>query len=242
MTNQQMIDNIKDNLGNRATGRIGSRAVDTVVLDALNVAVPNCVLEAQPDYYNRTATLALVVGTREYALPVVDSDGDTIRVKDIYSHRCARASGTEVILKHVNYAAFVQAVPDFSLETTGTPRLFALWGKTNTLYLDYLPSEALTLSLFVEVYPNLITTGQLTEPMLIDPQWELAVEAYATAYCFLKMQQEGMYDTWTKMYQAQKPQVTRTENHKHGAGIAAGSPYPQSISDPLTNPLVRSWN
>ena len=91
MTLQDMINNVKDNLGNRVSGTIGSRTVDTVVLEAINLAIPHTVQEAQPDYYNRTATISVLVGTRVYSLPTLDSDGDTIRIKDIYSHRAFRA-------------------------------------------------------------------------------------------------------------------------------------------------------
>ncbi len=241
MTNQQMLDNVKDNLGNRASGRIGSRDVDTVVLDALNVAVPHCVQEAQPDYYNRTATIAIVQGTREYELPVVDTDADTIRIKDIYTHRCFRAGNTEVILHHVNYAEFVRRVPDYALAVEGTPSLFSLWGKTNKLHLDYVPWEALTLSLFVEVFPNLIETSDLATALPINEQWNLAVEAKATSYCYLKLQQREMYAIWEDTYLKQKPSIQRQENRKHGHN-QGGQKVGRHISDPVNNPAVRDWN
>lgn len=243
MTNQKMLDNIKDSLGNRSSGRIGSRTVDAVVLDAMNIAIPMCVLESQPDYYNRTCHIDLIVGTREYALPVIDDDSETIRIKDIYGQRCWRSNGTEVVMKHVNYAEFLRKVPDFELEVTGTPHLYSLWGKANKLYLDYLPSEALTLTLFVESFPAVITNADLNLAMPLDDQWNLAVEAMGTAYCFLKMQQHEMYALWTDLYEKQKPSIQRMENQKHGANQSVSSSGGGAcVSDPVLNPFVRTWN
>lgn len=241
MTNQEMINAIKDNLGNRASGRIGSRTTDAVVLDALNLAIPHTVIEAQPDYYNRTATLAIIAGTREYALPTVDTDGDDIRVKDIYSHRMTRAGGTDVSVTQLNYMNFVKKTSDYELNVTGTPSVFALWGKANKLTFDYVPSENFTLTLYVEVYPNLVAADNLSGALPIDDQWNIVVEAYATKHCYLKMQQTEMYQFWQELYDREKAGITRQENKIDSKNIQAGGIH-RTLSDPALNPLVQRWN
>jgi len=241
MNVQKMIDNIKTNLGNRANGKIGNQSVDTVVLDGLNLAIPHITQEAQPDYYNRVATLNLVIGQREYSLPAQDSEGVTIIVKDIYSHRCSRADGTHVSMIHLNYAEFVKKVVDYDLEITGTPYYYALWGKDNKLYLDYLPSENLTLTLFIEVYPNQLSTLDLNNALPIQDQWNLPVEAFATAYCYMKLQQVEMYQFWDDLYQKQKVSISRTESQKQSHNIS-GSGNKFVATEPHLNPMYKTWN
>ena len=238
MTAQGIIDTVKDNLGNRATGRIGGRSIDTVCLEVLNYAVPHLVQEAQPDYYNRTAIIPLVQASREYDMPVLDTDGDTIRVKDLHSWRCYRVSGTEVKLDKLNYRQFVNRITDFEQETVGTPRWFSIWGKNNTIYIDYFPSEDMTLKLFVETYPNEIKSSELKTPLPLHDQWTIVVEAFVTQHCFLKLQQSEMYVIWRDLYLTQKASISRNESQKHSLEAS-----PQGgVSDPVLDPFVGRWN
>jgi hypothetical protein len=236
-----MINSIKDNLGNRASGRIGSRTVDAVVFDALNLALPHLVVEAQPDYYNREADVIVNIGQRTYSLPVVDSDEATIRVKDIYSHRLTRNDGTDVIVAQLNYADFVKRTSDYELNVTGTPSYFSVWGSKNLLTFDFIPSEQLTLRLYVEVYPQPIAADNLSGPLPIDEQWNVCVEAYATKHIYLKMQQTEMYQFWQELYDREKAAITRMESKLHSKNIRVGSRV-QTLTDPALNPAVRNWN
>jgi hypothetical protein len=250
-----MITTIKDNLGDRAGGKIGSRSVDTVVLEALNLAVPHCVQEAQPDYYNRTATINLIADTyddgnpptqltfkqRVYPLPTVDDQGSQIRIKDIYSHRVYRADGSDVVMKHLSYLEFVKLTSNYSLDYVGTPAYYALWGQNNDMTLDYFPSEPYTMKLFVESYPKLITTSSLGSALPIDDQWNIVVEAYATKHCYMKLQQTEMAIIWNDMYNREKASITRMENDKQGHNIQVSDNL-ISVSEPALNPLVGRWN
>lgn len=241
MTNGEMIQTVKDNLGNRNSGRIGGRDIDTVVLEALNLAVPHCVQEAQPDYYNRTAEIAMVVGTREYDLPTVDTEGDPLKIKNIYGYRCTRGGGTDVNVQQLNFAEFVKRTSNYKLNYTGTPHYFALWGKNNRLTFDYFPSESMTLTLYVEAYPQVISALSLNSALPVDDQWNIVVEAFATKHCFLKLQQSEMYLIWEKLYDDQKASITRDENVKQGENIYQGYKT-QLITDPALDPRIRRWN
>ena len=241
MKTGDMIQTVKDNLGNRNTGRIGSRTVDAVVLEAINLALPHCVLEAQPDYYNRTATIDLVVGTRVYPLPTLDTDSSPIKIKDLYGNRCSRADGTSIDIKQLNYAAFVKITQNYELDYVGTPSYFALWGKENKLTLDYFPSEPYLLTLYAEVYPPIILSGQDTVPLPLDDQWNIVVESFATKHCYLKLQQERMYMIWDDLYKKQKASISREENQKQSKNIDAGSKT-LMVGDPVSDPFVNNWN
>jgi len=252
---QDMIDTIKDNLGDRASGKIGSRSVDVVVLEALNLAVPHCVQEAQPDYYNRTTTINLIADTyndaeppvlltqaqRVYPLPIVDDQGNGIRIKDIYSQRVYRADGSDVAMKHLSYHEFVKLTRNYSLDYVGTPSYFALWGQDNDMTLDYFPSEPYTMILYVESYPEVITSAMLQTPLPIDDQWNIVVEAYATKHCYMKLQQSEMAMIWDNLYNREKASVSRMESDKQSHNVDA-SGKTISIGDPVLDPFVSRWN
>jgi hypothetical protein len=241
MTNQEMINSIKDNLGNRTSGRIGSRTVDAVVLDALNLALPHLVVEAQPDYYNRETDVTINIGQRTYAMPVVDSDDDVIRVKDIYSFRMTRADGTDIMVQQLNYADFIKRTSDYELNVGGTPSFFSVWGSQNKFTFDYVPAEIFKFRLYVEVYPNTIAADNLSGALPIDDQWNVCVEAYATKHIYLKMQQTEMYQFWQELYDREKAAITRMESKQHSKNIKVGSRTP-TLSDPALNPAVKNWN
>jgi len=242
MNAQDLITTVKDNLGNRASGRIGSRDVDVVVLEALNLALPHIVLEAQPDYYNRTATVSLTTTEQVYDLPTNDEDGKVIRVKDIRGYRCYRSDGTIVPIMQLSYGNFIDRTADYEQAHQRNPTYFSLWGQTNKIHLDSLPSEALTLKLFVETYPVAITSSQLTQPLPIDDQWNIVVEAFATQHCYLKLQQREMYLIWNDLYLKQKAAISREENAKHNKNISASMIGVGKVSDPLHDPMVRRLN
>lgn len=242
MTGQEMLNSILGNIGNRVSGRIGSENVSTVALRALNLAVPHIVQEAQPDYYNRTASLSIVTGTRIYALPTQDEDGETIRIKDLINYRLSRSGGSSVKIEQLNFQEFVDRTFNYDEETEGTPHYFALWGKNNKLHWDYVPSEDFTMTLYVEVYPNLITSDVLATNLPIHDQWNIVVEAFATYYIYLKLQQIQMYTFWKDEYLKQKASVSRTENEKQGHNIHASKGRVPHISDPLLDPFIGSYN
>ena len=194
------------------------------------------------DEYNTDDPPVLIqAAQREYDLPIIDTDGAEIRIKDIYGHRCFRADGTEVSMLHLTYNNFIKRTPNFPLNFVGTPSYFALWGKSNKLYLDYFPSEDYTLTLYVESYPIIMRSTQLTTPLPVDPQWDIVVEAFATKHCYLKLQQTEMYQFWDDLYDRQKSSISRNESTKQSHNVDAGAKVP-SISDPVLNPFINNWN
>jgi len=245
MTLQQMIQSVSDNLGNRSSGRIGSRPVEDVILEAINLAVPHCVLEATPDYYNRTCVLELLPeydeSERDYALPTHDTDMAEIRIKNIMGHRATKDDGTYVSMRQVTYQEFVSLTKDFDQDIVRDPTIFSLWGKDNRLHIDSRPPELIGLTLFVETYPIPLTNAMLEQQLPLDPQWDIVVEAFATAHCYLKLQQTQMYAVWTDLYNKQKASISRDEYVKHGKNIESGISNGYS-QDPTFDPFVHSWS
>jgi hypothetical protein len=77
--------------------------------------------------------------------------------------------------------------------------------------------------------------------MPIHAQWDLAVEAFTTKYCYLKLQQTEMYAVWDDLYNKQKASLSRDESDKQSKNISASGNNP-SVSDPLLDPFVNQWN
>lgn len=239
MTTNDMIISVKTNLGNRVSGTIGGQGVDTVVLGGISKALSKVLLKYNPEYYNRTCTISLTTADKTYALPTVDTLGNTIRIKDIISFRCYTVDGTNRPLKHINSVEFVKKTADFAQNISGTPYLFTLW--EGNLILDYTPTEALTLTMYVESYPKTLTISDVNVALPIEEEWELSIEAYATHYVYLKLQQTVMADQWLNVYKENMGAVPGSvrEKHSHGVGIMGVG---MSITDPVNNPFVTSWN
>lgn len=241
MTAQELINTVSDNLGNRSGGTIGSRTVSTVILEGINLGLPHLVQEAQPDYYNRITTLSVVAGTREYTLPVVDDDGGTIRIKDIYDVKGYRSDGTTPhTFVHVGFKEFINRTRGIVKDTTGNPQYFALWGKTNKIYFDYVPSENMTMEMYIETYPIAVSDTQLNVALPMDDEWNLVLEAFVTAHCYLKLQQVQMYTIWNDRYIKQKASVSRSTLSKQSHNQQMGGVT--SVSDPLLDPFIRRYN
>lgn len=241
MTGQELINAVKDNLGNRATGKIGNQSVDSVILKGINIGIPHLVLEAQPDYYNRTATVSITTSSATYAMPVEDDDGNDIRVKDIYSCKGYRSDGTPHTFIHLNYHDFVSRTMGLEQNATGTPCHFAIWGMDNTIHLDYLPTDTFSMILYVVSHPIAISATALTVPLPIHAEWDLVLEAFVTAYCYLKLQQTEMYVIWNDLYLKQKASVNRDNNLKQSHNLSM-SGRTLRVSDPLLDPFVGDYN
>lgn len=240
MTLQEMIDAVKTNLGNRQTGTIGAQSVATVVLTGINSGLNQVLLKYNPDYYNRIVSLDILADTREYTFPVVDTDGVSIRVKDILSFRCYRSDGTEVMLSQDEWNTFVRKTQDYNQETEGTPSFFAL--HTTKLYLDCVPDEALTLEMFIESYHVKLTTDDLNAELPIEAEWEVMIESFATSHVYHKMQQLQMAGSWAQKYEQQKSEVPGSVRKKQAKGLRQGNSGASYVSDPINDPFVRRYN
>jgi hypothetical protein len=245
MQAQVMIDNIASNLGNRNSGVIGNQPVNSVILSAINLAIPHLAQECDPDYYKTTVTISLVAGTREYTLPTLDDNGDTLRIKEIIAYHFYDEDNNQQCIHMRNFTDLVRGNPNFTwgytLGNTATPTEFSLWDSGTKLIFNYTPDRVYNLRLYVDRYPGTILVANVNEPMPIDDQWIIAIEAYATAHCYLKLQQTQMYQFWQDLYLREKKSINRTEQRNHAHGISASNPT-RNINDPLLDPFARSYN
>jgi hypothetical protein len=235
----EMVTSVKENLGNRSSGVIGGTPVDTVVLAGINKGFTQIAKMAAPEYYNRFATIPLVLGTNEYDIPVVDTDGNTIVVKQILSTRLTRTDEQTTYGSAQITAENYMRARKPSTEETGIPNLF-LYQNKKILFTKF-PDETWNFDMVVRVKPIPFTSAQanITE-IPVDDIWEETIESYATYYCFMKLQQMAEAGTWFANYSDTKRENKAVINKQPKMN------HPNSLeglpTDPLTDPFVRRWN
>lgn len=238
-TLNNMLTSVKQNLGNRSSGVIGGTPVDTVVLAALNKGFKNIVKLATPDYYNRIATLSLVVGTNKYAIPTTDVDGNTIKVKQIVGAQLSLTTDTSIFYtEQINYSEFLRYdVPDPA--NIGIPRVFAQY--KDKLYFTKYPDNTYNMTLAVNIIPADFTVNQLNIELGLDDMWYEVLEAYATHYCFSKLQQKTDAAFWYEIYDNAKRECKATRNKQpfNKQPRTDGGYY---SANPTADPFVRRFN
>lgn len=241
MTLQQLITSVNGNLGDRASGTIGDQSVDSVILQGANFALPQCVKLANPEYYDRTIPLTIPVGSpTEIALPTATINNYEHKIKDLVYHRASRgADGTPITFIKKTWMDFLKVTTDYDQQHTGVPTFLAY--REGNIYINRVPAESYNLTLFCEVWPRLLTAADNDIELPIGVEWGLALEAYTTYYCYLKLQQAPLSAYWKDLYEDQKStnsqQTRKTDNRGQGEGsglVMSGQPF--------LNPFVRSFN
>ena len=237
-TINDMLNNVKENLGNRSSGVIGGTPVDTVVLSALNKGFTNTIKMANPTYYDRFAELSLIVGQVDYPEPVVDVGGLPIRIKQVISSRLTLTGETDIyITRQIVVAQYLQnSVP--SLSETGVPSTYCYHNRI--FKFTRYPEDTYDFTMAVKIYPQVFGTGELNEVLMLDEMWYETIEAYATHHCFSKLQLTQNAAFWYTIYDESKRQNKAVINKQ--PGISKPTHYFQNSGDPVNDPFVRRFN
>ena len=235
----EMVTSVKENLGNRASGVIGGTPVDTVVLAGINKGFKQIVKMAAPEYYNRFAHIPLVIGVQEYDIPVVDTEGEAIVVKQILAVRLTRTGeNSSYGCAQVTAENYMRARKP-STEETGIPSIFLY--QNRKIRFTRFPDETWNFDMVVRIQPISFTSAQAnTTEIPVDDIWEETIESYATYYCFMKLQQMAEAGTWFANYSD-----TKREN-KAVINKQPKMVHPNTLdglpTDPLTDPFTQRWN
>lgn len=233
MTLQNFIDSIAGNLGDRASGTIGGQNSSTVIIRAANLGLSQCVKLANPDAFTGITTIAMASGgAQEYPLPLVNDQ----KIKDLTGYRFTRDSDdTTLTVTKIPYPSYIEITRSQLQALGGIPSYWSVYN--NTIYINRVPTEDLTLNLYVELWPKELTVSNLNEALPIDTEWELAAEAYATYYCFLKLQQTQDALYWRELHNEQKKENTQVDRKKgiRHQGMASFSGGGNRVLDPFNN-------
>lgn len=243
MTLQELTNSVISNLGDRSEGTIGQQTVESVILQGANFALPQCVKLSNPEYYDRTLPLAVIAGgPTEVVIPPVVVGNDNLRVKDIVYYRVSRDSdGTPITMVRKSWFDFLRVTPDYDQQHSGVPAFLAF--REGNMYLNRVPEANYNFTLYVEVWPKLMSSSDLSSSLPIDVQWDLALEAYTTYYCYLKLQQTALSAYWKDLYEDQKS-VNTQQTRKldiRGDGVGGGL-VTGTTARPWLQPFTQSWN
>jgi len=233
-----MIKSVKENLGNRSSGVIGGTPVDTVVLAAVNKGFKNIIKMANPTYYDRIATLSLIVGQVDYPEPTIDINSNTIKIKQIQHARLNLVDETDTYMTNqitINQYLRIR-VP--STDETGVPSTYCYHNRV--FKFTRYPEAAYDFTIAVNIVPLDFGTASLNQTLQIDEIWAETIEAYATHYCFSKLQLTTNALYWYEVYNESKRQ-NKAVIYKQ-PGMRKPTNYNGSAGDPLTDPFTRSFN
>lgn len=237
-TLSDMIGSVKENLGNRSSGLIGGTDVDTVVLAALNKGFKNIIKLANPQYYDRIAYLQLVVGTVDYPEPTTDVDGNSIRIKQVKQARLNLDGETGIYqTKQITINQYLTTYVQDTSEP-GIPSTYCYHNRT--FKFTKYPESTYDFTFAVNIQPADFTFSQINEVLAIDDVWIETIEAYATHYCFAKLQLTTNAAFWYSIYDTSKSE-NKGVIYKQ-PGIVSPTDYTGTVADPLTDPFTRSFN
>ena len=196
-TGQQIADNVRDHLGNRADGQIGSRGVDDAILASINKGCRAIVKRVNPEELQAELTIDVSTATNEYAIPTGTVNSLATTIKNIVASPSLLRDGETVgtILRRIYVDTLDKIEPYKDTERTGRPYYYAIFNETVTLYP--FPDDDYTVTLRVNLWPPAITLAQLGP---LNDEWEDVIEAYATFDCYAKLQQTQDAASWYGIY------------------------------------------
>jgi len=198
MTVQQIIDNVKDHLGNRASGYIGSRATETVILDTINL----CLLKISKckkhiPAFEKVVTIAVSSGNYQYALPVMDSTGSQIKIKKFLRFVIAKPGETTGYnVSRITAFHRDRVFPLTNTSHTGRPAYYSIYGSLMELYP--FPDDIYTMTGRAIVYPSRVLATGVDSG--IGMEFDDVIEEFATGECFARLQQPEDSNSWLSRY------------------------------------------
>lgn len=197
-TVQSIIDNVKDHLGNRASGYIGSRATETVILDAINLGVLKISKSKKHiACFEKLVSIAVTSGDYQYAMPVLDTLGTSIKIKKFLRFVIRKpAETTGYTVSRISPFQRDRIFPLTNTSHQGRPAYYSIYGSLIELYP--FPDDTYTMTGRAIVYPNtLIATSPETS---LGMEFDDVIEEFATGECFARLQQQEDASAWFTRY------------------------------------------
>lgn len=232
-TSTQMIEQVRSNLGNRADNLIGTQNVDDVILNAINDGIMEVARDSHLRDLSRVCTFTISASTQSYAFPTTDVDGNTIRVRTI-RQAVLTVDSLDTELEKVEFSRNIRRYLNVD---THRPQYYSTYGRK--VYLFPTPSEAGTVTLYVNIVPTAIGHNA-THPY--GEEFDDILEAYATGSLFLTLQETEDGLLWMQMFERKFKQLRQMEKidvdlqQRDGPSLRG-----YSSANPATDPLVRRY-
>jgi hypothetical protein len=198
-TISDLVASVKDNLGNRETGKIGSRDINIVVVSNLNSAAMQIAKSKKHiTALEKFITIAVTTADYLYSVPVVDKDGQTIRIKKIIKlHTVRSGETTGYPLERIHPLRRDTLFPITNANNSnGRPRLYSMYADKLEFYP--FPDTSYTVNGRVAVWPTVFDINSASTGL--GEEFDDVVENYATACCFQTLQQLEDSNWWNNQY------------------------------------------
>ena len=241
-TGNELITAVEQFIGGRTTGTIGGVAIPDVVLDSLNRGLWKFSRRYDIATLQREATIAVVSTAYVYAVPVLDKDSNTIRIKNILSCTMLRSGETTgVTIQRLTHQKRTQLFPHVTTDNQSRPSYYTVFGTNLELY-PY-PDDAYTLRLFVNIWPNDLAASGTSHSL--GEEWDDILVEFAVADVYAKMQQMEDAAYWQAVYRdslkqlraslIDSPDFIMDMRHVDDLGTIP-------TGDPQNDPFTHSWN
>lgn len=196
----KLISNIQSNLGNRASGTIGTKPVNTAILDAINETLRRLPVVAFPEYAERILRLTLDAGKFAYDYPTKDINDVSVRMLDILSHQLYDSGDNRLSLNYETGREF-DSIHNYlrTNDSVGAPTCMMRYGKK--LYFSPTPDASYTLYLRSRCTVADITAEQVGEELFVSDDWLLPLQAHATFLLYTTLQQTALASFWYTNYE-----------------------------------------
>jgi len=235
-----LILNVKSNLGNRYTGKIGPQSVEDVALAKMN----NIILDIAREFWyipelERQATVAVTSSTNTYALPTTDVDSNDITISAIVKAIALKSGETRgYLLRRVSEAKRGEIYPTTSA-ALATGRICAYTQFGGRIDFFPFPDGSYTVTLHCATLPTAVTLANNSPYSRV---WDDVIEAGATAWIFQALQladDAGMWrSTYSRLIERNRRLFLRKPDWKPGFTGDSGIPS----TDPVNDPFVKEWN
>jgi len=228
---------VQDNLGSIATGTIGVRSVDDVILDKINM-VQLDILSRHPSVFSllkRVATINVTTASALVSVPTQDVDGNTVEFVDFVA-LVLNDGTTHRTMQRVTALEKNQLMPavDSSVQT-GVPLYYNLFG--SKFHLFPYPASTYTITLYGIVLPTAITTATTC---IYGQSFDMALTAGATYLVYLALQEPNDAAAWLATYEKWLYNAVTMMRTKTDWNILPAK-YP-TTANPVDNPFVQSFN
>ncbi len=193
MTGTEFTTAVKDHVGDRQSGHIGSRTVDEAVLDSVNKGQRYICKRVNIQELQQSLTIDILSSDYSYALPTPTGSSTIKSILTVTLKQDSETTGR--ILKRLSLGLKVSWFPIMSSSRTARPIYYSYFAGSIELYP--WPDDDYTAYLRVNTYP--VDMVAATESPMGD-EWDSAIEAYATYDIFAKLQQTQDALNWWKIF------------------------------------------
>lgn len=243
LTGQQIVDAVKDRIGDRQSGQIGNRNVDVAILDSVNRGIREIATRINIPTLNRFATIAVTTSDYIYSFPVLDTANAVIRIKNI---RDIVAEEVGTLTTGWPLERLDPRTRDLRFPITNVTvvqariRYYTIANRTVEFYP--FPDQSYTATLRVNIFPSSILIGQ-DQPL--EEELDNVLTDFATFDTFLTLEQQDMAILWRRRYEETLDFATGMFRERPSWQPDMEQEYLLERiipGDPVNNPFVRTFN